>query len=406
MLKSTYKSIPLPELPSGWTEHKAPSGHTYYYNAVTKQSTYTRPSNTPHGQALFSLIGPNESFLQQQTDLTNVLDPKSRSRDPIYDTRNDYEANERNLSNKLRPPKPQPIDKPKSSQTIPGHENWKLVHTKYNRRFVYNIEKDQSYWRVPDKLKSGILTLDQTRIKEKAKALNQSSNGQEAQYSAQRLNESSSVCASGNHKAYESSENEEVEITDDEIGEDSTVDPLAQNEQNSEMPIEFTENDFDFQLAAISEEYGLEPDEYEVIDRENQGKDLDQDSVTIFKDMLDKFNMNPYSPWEKIVDEGKLIDDIRYTALPNMKTRKKVWDEWSGDKIKSIRESRAKKEKKNPQLQYMEFLQKYATPKLYWLEFKRKYRKETEMRDPELTDKDREKMYRDHISRLKLSHAK
>lgn len=403
MLKSTYKSIPLPELPSGWTEHKAPSGHTYYYNALTKQSTYTRPSNTPHVQATFSLIGPSEDFLQQQTNLTNELNTGNSSNYRINNTRNDYQENEQKLPNKPQAPKPQPIDRPKSCQIIPGYENWKLVYTKYNRRFVYNIEKDQSYWRIPDKLKSGILTLDQTRIKEKAKALSQNSTGQEAQNSTQGLNVSPSV--SEDVRAHESSENEEVEITDDELGEDSTVNPQAQNKQNSEMPIEFTENDIDFQLAAMGEEYGLEPDEYEEIDRENQGYALDQDSVTLFKDMLDKFNLNPYSPWEKLVDEGKLIDDIRYTALPNMKMRKKVWDEWSRDKIKSLRESRAKKEKTDPRLQYMEFLQKYATPKLYWLEFKRKYRKETEMRDPELTDKDREKMYRDYINRLKLSHT-
>src|SRR2546423_10282055 len=49
MLRSTYKPALLPttsselSLPPGWSEHKAPSGHSYYYNATTKQSTYTRP---------------------------------------------------------------------------------------------------------------------------------------------------------------------------------------------------------------------------------------------------------------------------------------------------------------------------------------------------------------------------
>jgi hypothetical protein len=34
----------LPPLPPGWTEHTAPTGHKYYYNASTKKSTYQRPA--------------------------------------------------------------------------------------------------------------------------------------------------------------------------------------------------------------------------------------------------------------------------------------------------------------------------------------------------------------------------
>ncbi|KAJ5665806.1 uncharacterized protein N7477_008254 [Penicillium maclennaniae] len=45
MLKSTYTAPP--PLPPGWSEHRAPSGHLYYYNAATKQSTYTRPKEQP-----------------------------------------------------------------------------------------------------------------------------------------------------------------------------------------------------------------------------------------------------------------------------------------------------------------------------------------------------------------------
>ena len=31
-------------LPPGWTEHTAPTGHKYYYNASLKKSTYKRPT--------------------------------------------------------------------------------------------------------------------------------------------------------------------------------------------------------------------------------------------------------------------------------------------------------------------------------------------------------------------------
>ena len=34
-------------LPPGWTEHTAPTGHKYYYNAALKKSTYKRPALDP-----------------------------------------------------------------------------------------------------------------------------------------------------------------------------------------------------------------------------------------------------------------------------------------------------------------------------------------------------------------------
>ncbi|CAG8787595.1 17677_t:CDS:1, partial [Acaulospora morrowiae] len=36
-----------PLLPSGWTEHQAPNGMFYYYNAATGQSSWERPVMVP-----------------------------------------------------------------------------------------------------------------------------------------------------------------------------------------------------------------------------------------------------------------------------------------------------------------------------------------------------------------------
>ena len=75
MLKSTYKA-PDPahvdsSLPEGWTEHIAPAGHKYYYNASTKQSTYTRP--TIQGdetlQIDFNATQPDHELRARETSL-------------------------------------------------------------------------------------------------------------------------------------------------------------------------------------------------------------------------------------------------------------------------------------------------------------------------------------------------
>lgn len=122
-------------------------------------------------------------------------------------------------------------------------------------------------------------------------------------------------------------------------------------------------------------------------------------------DLLDDFQINPFTTWEKVIEEGRIIEDSRYTALPNMKSRREAWSSWSRDRIQDLKERKEKQEKKDPRIRYLAFLQEHATPKLYWPEFKRKFRKEPEMKDTKLSDKDKEKFYREHISQLKLPES-
>lgn len=259
-------------------------------------------------------------------------------------------------------------------------------------------------------MKNGILALDQLRIKEKANAL---AKGQEpvdtgeAPGAAGRP-EAESVAPEAGKDGDDSSEYEEVEVTDDEDNEEDASERRRTEEINLDDPVEFNEEDIAFQLAAMGQEYGLDPAEYgeeDMADYEEGDAGLEvthEDSAALFKDLLNDFGINPYSPWEKLVEEGKLVDDMRYTALTSMKARKEVWEEWSCERISHLRELRAKEEKKDPRIPYLAFLQRQANPKLYWPEFKRKYKKEPEMKDTTMADKEREKIYREHINRLKL----
>ncbi|KAF4624373.1 hypothetical protein G7Y89_g13800 [Cudoniella acicularis] len=423
MLKSTHKPSAPPPLPEGWTEHKAPTGHSYYYNTATKQSTYTRPAAPPPPVAPIppAPLNPAQSFLQYKAVGSPI--PSAGPTFNDFPPQGQFDGGRgrggfqggRGGHDRPRDSRPQPVDKPKSRHPIPGCEPWVLVHTKYGRRFVYNTEKDQSYWRIPDKLKDGILALDQQRIKEKAEALLRGKEavdtGEAPGAAGQPAPAAKEPEKDGAEKADDSSEYEEVEVTDDEDEDNENPSKRQRTEEDiPDEPVEFNEDDIAFQLAAMGQEYGLEPGEYDDGTMEwEEGVEGDgmtyEDSVALFKDLLNDFGINPYSPWEKLIDEGKLFDDIRYTALTTMKARKEAWEEWSREKIKLLRELRAKEEKKDPRIPYLGFLQKHANPKLYWPEFKRKHKKEPEMRDTALPDKDREKFYRDHINRLKLPQS-
>ena len=427
MVKSTYQPSPsaLQPFPPGWTEHKAPTGHTYYYNAETKESTYKRPGVAPAAAAAPATNPAMSSYVQHQTvPQINLSDPTvanafmaqyGQPQNQQHGQRGGFGGGGRGG---FQPrPRPQPHDKPRSKVAIPGCEPWILVYTKYGRRFAYNPAKNASYWRIPEKLMPAILELDQARIRQKAEGRAPEEQPQ-TEVGANTEKPATPAAAEQPDEAahdYDSSEYEEVEVTDDEDAEDGqdedgnprkrqrTEEPLA-----DEGPAEFTEADIAAQLAAMNADYGdIEMGEGgEDWEEGDEGLPLsDEDARELFKDLLNDFNINPYSPWEKLIEEGKVFDDARYTILPTTKARKEVWEEWSRAKIQELKERRAKEEKKDPRIPYMAFLQEKATPKLYWPEFRRKYKKEDAMKDPKLSDKDREKWYREHINRLKLPQS-
>lgn len=261
------------------------------------------------------------------------------------------------------------------------------------------------------------MALDQERIKLKAEALvKKDEPGQEQSAPGAApmpvLTSRTTVDTERQDDGNESSEYEEVEVTDDEDEENPTKRQRTDEDDGAaDEPVEFNEDDIAYQLAAMGQEYGLDQGEYDDGHMEDweegvEGLALsDEDAMALFKDLLNDYGINPYSPWEKLVEEGKLVDDTRYTALTSMKARKEAWEEWSREKIRFLREQRAKEEKKDPRIPFLTFLQQKATPKLYWPEFKRKFKKESEMRDTALSDKEREKFYREHISRLKLPQS-
>lgn len=199
-------------------------------------------------------------------------------------------------------------------------------------------------------------------------------------------------------------EYEEVEITDDE-GEEEIGGPAKRqrvDEPNGNQPPPAEDDDLAWQLAQMEEmEMGQDFED----DANYEDEDLalgEEDCKTLFKELLDDTKVNPYTPWDKILESGVLYDDERYKALPNMAARKECFNEWARDKIQYLKEEKAKQQKRDPRIPYLALLDKHATPKLYWPEFRRKYKKEPEMKDTKVPDKEKEKLYREHIKRLAM----
>lgn len=286
------------------------------------------------------------------------------------------------------------------------------MKTRLGRRFVHNPESKESFWKFPPDVLKGVVEYDRVeREKRERKERGEPSEEREIPETVVKAAPDQRDSAH-EEPGEESDEYEEVEVTDseDEEGQRSKR-AKTEGEGDQEQPVEFTEEDIEYQLAAMGEEYGLDPGEYGEPGEEGweegaEGLPLtEEDSAALFRDLLDDYHLNPYSTWEKIVEEGRIIEDSRYTVLPNMKARREAWSSWSRDRIQQLKQQKEKQEKEDPRIKYLAFLQEHATPKLYWPEFKRKYRKEPEMKDSQLSDRDREKLYRELISRLKLPES-
>ncbi|KAK5110010.1 hypothetical protein LTR62_006377 [Meristemomyces frigidus] len=365
-------------------------------------------------------------------------------------------------------------DRPKSKHALPGHEPWILVKTKLGRRFVHNQKTKESFWYVPKDVWPAVKEFDvwekqqrekeenarwaeeelkKMREKSKAEEVNAKADAEEGRgkrrrsESLQREDEEAmmaELAAQAEHAeegdvqevvkllepvvgetGYDSEGSYEyVEVTDDEgeggtKGGDDTADDSAplEDELQEEAPVEFGEDDIAFQLAAMGEDYGLDPDEYGDAASNTNADDWndnaglaisEEDAANLFRDLLDDYHISPFIPWDKLIadeSEASILNDDRYTVLPNMRARKDVWDVWTKDKAVQIKGERAKMEKLDPRIPYLAFLAEKASPKLYWPEFKRKFKKDAEMNDRKLSDKEREKLYREHVNRLKLPES-
>ena len=441
MLKSTHQPaarLEPPPLLEGWTEHTAPTGQPYYHNKSTKQSTYTRPlpSLQPAVQSSNQVTNRTTGQTKNRHDANNQF---GTNRFPLdfggignhpYGNGNMWRGRGNSRGGLFaHEPRPQPKDRSKLKYDIPGYEPWVLVKTKLGRRFVYNSERDESFWRIPQDVMKGVNELEkQEREKQTRREMGDTSDVQDNEQAtaeaelAITANEiptaapapkTSFATNQGTERPSldsDGEEYEEVEVTDDE-DEDSPSKRQKTEEVNIEQPVEFNEDDIAFQLAAMGQDYGLDPGEYgddggeELVEGAEGLALTEEDAKALFKDMLSDQGISPYATWEKVIEVGYIVEDERYTVLPNMRSRKEVWGEWTRDTIQRLKEQRENEEKKDPKISYFAFLQKNATPKLYWPEFRRKYKKEPEMHNNKLSDKDREKWYREYINRLKLPEA-
>ncbi|KPI40036.1 Pre-mRNA-splicing factor dre4 [Cyphellophora attinorum] len=429
MLKSTHRSAglqPSTSLPEGWTEHTAPSGHKYYYNKSTKSSTYTRPTieTTAANQGEEPLFaeeaGPDpivQATLRAQEDFA-----RQTAQPGHFTGGNSYQQ---------RPPRRgHGGDRPKTKAAIPDCGAWVLVTTKFGRRFVHNTETKQSLWKFPQDVMMKVIDMDRAEWerKQRAKAIDDAQAEKTTKDDGtmtvpKSANEAADKADPPQQDGDESSDYEEVEVTDDEAEGEPGIAPkrprLSVTPPPATGPAELTEDDIAYQLAAMEADsdnyYDEDYPNSQPGDQDDEEEGLPMtasDSVALFRSLLDSTNTSPYTTFDSLLVLPQLVEDGRWLSLPNMSSRRDAFTSWSRDRVAELAALKEQQQAaaaaaadaadSDPKVQYLSFLAEKATPKLYWPEFKRKYKREEIMKAYEPSDKDKEKIYRDFVGKLKL----
>lgn len=259
------------ELPPGWTSHIAPSGHTYYYNAAVKKSTYKKPESS----APINVPASTEDDDTANSSLHVQAEETAKS----------TEVSHVQLSGQIIR-----SDYPKSKVAIAGAEPWLQVRTKKGHKFYHNPETNTSYWLIPQEIQEALARFksgDHDTILSEI----------QAQY--------------GQHPDYEY---ENVSETHSDKGAQATQVPVGETE--------FDEDDMEWQLAALEEageamyqahEDGLAQMTYE-------------ERVDIFNKMLLDNQVDPFRTWESELE--KIASDPRYQILNNTHERKAAFGQY------------------------------------------------------------------------------
>ncbi len=151
--------------------------------------------------------------------------------------------------------------------------------------------------------------------------------------------------------------------------------------------------------------------------------------------MLVDNKINPDSNWDN--EYEKLLEDERYLIYDSSKQRRKIYDQWAKEFInqtsinRSVNDSNKQSiqtsilnpdqdqdqdreevsstsditlvKTKNPKVEFINFIKTHFKSKRFYIDFKRKYRKEPNFANSKLTDREKEKIFRLFHSEMKSS---
>ncbi|KZV75141.1 hypothetical protein PENSPDRAFT_647422 [Peniophora sp. CONT] len=366
----------VPPLPVGWTEHLAPTGHPYWYNAQTGQSTYVRPLPT--------FVNPTQS---------QVAQPATKEK---------------------------PVDKTPIIGTP-----WTRVRTNLGNTFYTHKTEKRSVWTVPDEIKDAVVALDQQE-RERATTDEVGRLAEEAEKAVARQREveriKGEMKGTVKRKAPETVPVDEVVVTKKaKVEAEQDAEEEGDDDDSEESEEEEWQREAAAQLAAEAEEErrfrdeeakrAKEAEEAEAAAKAQEARGAKgivmpehvemsiEEGKALFKTLLREKDINPLHPWDTALP--LFISDPRYVLLPSVSARREAFDEYCRDRARELRQTQVKKEKEDPKEEFDRLLREEVTStRTSWTDFRRKWKKDRRFYGWGRDEREREKRFREYIKEL------
>ncbi|CAG8569220.1 5592_t:CDS:10, partial [Cetraspora pellucida] len=372
-----------PLLPSGWTEHRAPNGQFYYYNAATGHSTWERPATVPPPPPL----GPphmsggivSHSFQQMPTVMPLPIQQQSF---PLQ-------------TQKELPKEKTKKEKAKVKKPIPDTK-WFMVFTTEGNEFYYNSETKQSVWQVPEEIADAVKAFKESEERN-AQALRDTAGIK------RKLNDEEQLASEEVKRAkggIDNLANEGTELTEEDIA--FQLQFMEEQEQQELLSTTGSGDSGDNDNSA-AHEIGDEDPQTQIKDKDKEVELSPEERMLMFKALLKDMDVSPFAIWEK--ELPRIIHDPRYTLITTLKQRKEIFDEYCKERVVEVRAEKINKAKNlTAKDEYLKLLEEETSHRSHWDSFRKRFK-----RDPRFKnfsdDKEREKVFRKHIHELKEMEA-
>ncbi|GMK59574.1 hypothetical protein CspeluHIS016_0801800 [Cutaneotrichosporon spelunceum] len=348
-----------PPLPPNWSEHRAPDGVTpYYYNSVTKASTYTRPT--------FASTAPPTA--------PPTAAPKEKKKKK---------------------------EKPKDRVPIPG-TGWMRVTTNEGNVFYFEKETKRSEWTIPEEIAEAVAAFDASEAKErkqKAEEARLERLREQERVRAEVAEERKRKAEEKKRKAGAAAEGapgaKKSKAADDESGvveDDGAPEVEDEEEWKRAVAAEFDAVDRKKAAEAAKEEGDAEKAGEEAAKKvfavPEKVQVSPEEGRALFKlALLMEKEISPFAPWEQALP--LFINDPRYVLLPSMKERRDVYEEY----CRTVRT--------DPEKDYRALMREEVTStRTRFDDFRRKFKKDRRFWSFGRDDREREKAFKVHLREL------
>ncbi|KAF9333147.1 transcription elongation regulator [Podila minutissima] len=449
-----FRPMPPPPnwLPPGWTEHKAPDGMPYYYNAASGTSSWVKPTLAPPGPPGLAGMGPpgmgppgmGPPFVQPPHTMPgppppgvpNYQQPQLHPPGVVPPPEPSTGAKDGSASKGKKAKKAKKEKAVKKTQIL--ETPWFIVVTSLDNTFFYNKETKTSIWVPTPELEIVLAKMGQVeteRLRLEADKAAKEAQGQEMERK-RPLDAQESVA---DKRTKPDDANTGTEMTEDDVAWQ-----LAQMEdmmggEDQEMASQDEDEDDESDDEAVQARLRLlqgtannNQTHSQPVSRPTGGMELSEDNIQeremAFLDIMRDRGVTPFDTWERAL--AKIEADPRMYLIPEAKARQTLFESYcviraqeikdakekesankGKDKEKDSKEDRKSKDStasasasssssSKPEDVYRRLMEDYTTIKSTWLDFMTKYR--TDQRFLGLKPGSlRESIFRAYLSDLK-----